>query len=249
MKIALCLSGQPRAYSKGYKDLKKYYLDVYDVDVFIHTWNEDTYRGTPFFPGDETDKVFEYDKGHCYNWLLEQYNPKSILFDRQIQFIEKDFTGKQWRQSFNNSMSMWYSILKANELKINYEKQFNFKYDYVIRSRTDINFQLVLDDIESYNKDEITMHKWKTSHPQVTYGYKDCFAIGGSDVMNIYSSLYNYLVFYLNSDTNYRNSIGGEDHIRNEYFLKWHLDKNKIKINEVDTGTDKIGFTFYRDEE
>ena len=32
MKIALCISGQPRAYKKGYEDLKKYYLDKYDID-------------------------------------------------------------------------------------------------------------------------------------------------------------------------------------------------------------------------
>ena len=41
MKIALCFSGQPRSYEKGYEYYKKNLLDHYDVDVFIHTWDTD----------------------------------------------------------------------------------------------------------------------------------------------------------------------------------------------------------------
>ena len=245
MKIALCISGQPRAYKKGYEDLKKYYLDKYDIDVFIHTWKDEIYKGTPFFEGDEEKKIYEYDED-MYSNLVKLYNPKSFLINNQIKFVSQDTTGNMWRQSIQNSLSMWYSVHKTNELKINHEKINNIKYDYVIRTRTDIEFDLVLDDFKNYKKDTITLHKWKTSSPQVNYGYKDCFAIGGSDVMNIYSSLYNYIPFYLQNDKDYRNSINNEDHLRNEYFLKWHLSKNKIKVNEIDTGTNQIGFNFYR---
>ena len=38
MKLALCLSGQPRSYAKTYEYLKQNLLDVHDVDIFIHTW-------------------------------------------------------------------------------------------------------------------------------------------------------------------------------------------------------------------
>tara|TARA_Y100001963_G_C6713000_1_gene415193 strand:+ start:415 stop:1158 length:744 start_codon:yes stop_codon:yes gene_type:complete len=247
MKIALCISGQPRFYKKGYKDLKKYYLDKYNIDVFIHTWKDNIYKGTPFFEGDDKNKIYKYNE-NMYSDLVKLYKPESFLIDNQIQFVSQDTTGTMWRQSIQNSLSMWYSIYKVNELKLNYEKINNFKYDYVIRTRTDLQFDLVLNDIESYDKKTITLHKWKTSHPQVTYGYKDCFAIGGSDVMNIYSSLYHYIPFYLQNDKDYKNSINNEDHLRNEYFLKWHLSKNKINVNEIDTGTDKIGFKFYREE-
>ena len=41
MKIALCLSGQPRSFEKGYEYHKKNLLDQYNVDVFIHTWESD----------------------------------------------------------------------------------------------------------------------------------------------------------------------------------------------------------------
>ena len=38
MKVALCLSGQPRVVEVGYHKLRASILDHNDVDVFIHTW-------------------------------------------------------------------------------------------------------------------------------------------------------------------------------------------------------------------
>ena len=41
MKIALCFTGQARSFQKGFEYYKKNLLDVYDVDVYIHTWQFD----------------------------------------------------------------------------------------------------------------------------------------------------------------------------------------------------------------
>ena len=38
MKIALCLSGQPRYLDEGFYYLYENILKKYSVDVFIHTW-------------------------------------------------------------------------------------------------------------------------------------------------------------------------------------------------------------------
>ena len=38
LKIALCFSGQPRSFEKGFEYYQKNLFDHYDVDVFIHTW-------------------------------------------------------------------------------------------------------------------------------------------------------------------------------------------------------------------
>jgi hypothetical protein len=40
MKIAVCISGQPRNYEQGYYELKKWFLDRYDCDVYFHTWKD-----------------------------------------------------------------------------------------------------------------------------------------------------------------------------------------------------------------
>ena len=38
MKIALCFSGQARAFEKGYEYYKNNLFAYHDVDIFIHTW-------------------------------------------------------------------------------------------------------------------------------------------------------------------------------------------------------------------
>ena len=38
MKIALCLSGQPRFLEEGYSQLYNHLLSRYSIDCFVHTW-------------------------------------------------------------------------------------------------------------------------------------------------------------------------------------------------------------------
>ena len=49
MKVALLLPGHYRLFEKVYDSLKKYVLDLYDVDIFIWTWDEYGY----WTPNDE----------------------------------------------------------------------------------------------------------------------------------------------------------------------------------------------------
>ena len=35
MKIAIIISGLPRCYKEGYEELKKWFLDKYDCDIYI----------------------------------------------------------------------------------------------------------------------------------------------------------------------------------------------------------------------
>ena len=68
MKVAVCISGQPRNYKKGFLEIKKWFLDKYDCDVYIHTWYD-------------TKSIFE--TGHDY---LEK---KSFKNASRILRIEK----------------------------------------------------------------------------------------------------------------------------------------------------------------
>ena len=55
MKVALCLSGQPRVVEVGYQKLKATILDNNDVDIFIHTWfDPDNLSQKSVIPGRES---------------------------------------------------------------------------------------------------------------------------------------------------------------------------------------------------
>ncbi len=41
MKLACCISGQPRCFKSAYKSLKENILDHFDCDIFISTWSKE----------------------------------------------------------------------------------------------------------------------------------------------------------------------------------------------------------------
>jgi hypothetical protein len=70
---------------------------------------------------------------------------------------------------------MYYSIYKSNELKKQYEIENNFKYDYVIRLRMDVQFEYELDieDIVNTREDCIHLFDWHVQEPFKSRGYDD----------------------------------------------------------------------------
>ena len=128
MKIALCLQGLSSGwndkgnevnFTKSYDYLKQNILDKNDVDIFIHTWNDDT------------DKMDEIKK---------IYNPVSSIFEKQIIFAEPIAPKGALSNETNKVHSIksrWYSHMKSVELKQKYEIENNITYDFVLVSRFD----------------------------------------------------------------------------------------------------------------
>ena len=150
MKIALCLSGQPRYLEIGYSHLYREFLSKYSVDTFCHLWFDANLKGTPFsytinYPGRN-----ELWKGDLDKTVLELYKPKLYSFENPKTF---SFDPKaNYGIGKTNNCSMFYSIQKSNELKMEYERIHNFKYDLVIRARTDIIISKFKLDFESLDQ-------------------------------------------------------------------------------------------------
>tara|TARA_B100001057_G_C22764646_1_gene917203 strand:- start:498 stop:1304 length:807 start_codon:yes stop_codon:yes gene_type:complete len=159
MKIAICFYGLVGSKSKKYglgENLDpqiafKYYKenvfkDLKDYDIFIHS-----------------QSFNEKQK------LLDLYNPKLSLIEKQKNFLLKTvfhpqilisffsipykifnnllFNKKNKANTFHskyqrcyNAFSRWYSLKKVNDLKREYEKRNNFKYDLVLLTRLDLAF-------------------------------------------------------------------------------------------------------------
>ena len=76
MKIALCLSGQPRVVEVGYQKLSQSILQHNDVDVFIHTWFDPENLSTnSIIPGRESHRL----DPQAIDKLVHYYQPKRIL--------------------------------------------------------------------------------------------------------------------------------------------------------------------------
>jgi hypothetical protein len=238
MKIALCLHGlfsstQDSTSSgfDGYQHIKKHILNKGDVDVFVHSWEED-----------KSD-------------LIEgMYNPKQMVFEEQ-----KDFSDiikergldllEGCPRSPQSVLSHLYSVSEVMKLPF----QSNQRYDVVVKSRFDlgrinrntsgpglgnpypvqcINFN---SNIES---DKIYMADWNHFH----MGPADMWFYGSEQTMNHFKNLYQTLEeqMYIGSDFHhFATKIEGNsgDLSNSIAFYKWWMIQNGLWENRINLET------------
>jgi hypothetical protein len=150
MRIALCLSGQPRGLPLSCEKLKEGLIIPSGItDIFIHTWYH------PDFDGQYFDSAQPHQSNRVGYWkeksdeiLKEQLNPITLLCEKPHDFKDYDLPGPATAVQ-TKIASLLYGIWKANELKKDYENQNGFKYDIVIRTRIDMLYErpIVITDL------------------------------------------------------------------------------------------------------
>jgi hypothetical protein len=100
--------------------------------------------------------------------------------------------------NIHNQIGQLYNIWKANELKKQFEYENNFKYDLVVRTRFDNYFFNSLTDslVEQVSNGSIWIPYGFDDLPEYGGGVNDQFAIGTSESMDIYSSMYTNMYDY-----------------------------------------------------
>jgi hypothetical protein len=228
MKVAICLSGGIRYPQIGLGSIAKIFPKSF-VKIFIHTWKianrEDflkTIAGLQYKEHDKTvETQFDFLQNYQYEKLLiEDYNSKKERFEsiynslNLIPFQENSCIIPRYDVG---PISMHYSIHKSNELKTQYERENDITFDFVIRMRFDSDFEgkkLQLDSLPRV-----------LNIPQGEDwcdGINDQFALGPSEVMNVYSDFYNHI-----------------DQITNvqyhpESMLREYLEMKNVEINRID---------------
>jgi hypothetical protein len=193
MRVALLLSGQFRNGKDLIYNLFESIIKQYQPDIFI-SYNYDT------------------DIEVNLDILNQLYNPKGIQFDK-YPMLSAYSNNVAAETNPNSLVRMLYGIDKANRLKSDYEVANGFKYDFVIRSRFDLEYSHPL-ELKNFNDITIPIG-WDHRG-----GYNYTFAYGSSEAMDYYSSVYNNLQTYLNEGAL----------LHPESILKYHLDKGPYGI-------------------
>ena len=203
MKIALCLSGQPRGLPLSLKMLKANLVGIENMDVFMHCWFDPNTIGQPY------DSAQSHQQGRVglvhpqTQEMLLGLNPKDYIFEPQKEFPFARLFASPPEADQERMASIFYSIYTANMLKKRYELKHGFEYDMVIRARYDLWYAEpinVLNYMEQSKTHIVTAEKFQgirndPNFSQGSYTMTDIFAFSTSKNMDIFCDTYPHMSF------------------------------------------------------
>lgn len=233
------MSGLMRTYLKCYQSLIDNVIIPNKADLFISTWSilgTGTYK-VPVSPwvsaGEEfdlnVDEVHKTYQDHLKILNVDDWKSFQKRFSDELDESCKRSPSHVYHDPRNNSItrrlvSMWYKVSDANNLRKQYEKENNTKYDVVIRARPDLMHKSVL-----------LMSNYNLVSPNIfvdarhSYGYVcDQFAFGRPKVMDAYSSVYPAILSYNNIMAVYVAEMMMEAHLRENNLAVNFMDMNYV---------------------
>ncbi len=222
-EFGIVFSGQARQLHRGHSDFMKL-VDGLDYDIFAHIWECESLLSAW---GNNMGWENKQTKIHSPAEFIELYNPTKCEYEdyTKSEFYRHTSSNNGYLNPVNkfySSLSQFYSLKMAFEVKEKYEKESGITYKYAMRYRTDleVDFKESKIDWNSFkeridrNSNLILVNPgwdWPNGH-----GCANHFAIGTSESMKKYSLLfdnYGYIV---------KNNIYGS---YDESNLKVHLEK------------------------
>jgi len=186
MKIALCISGQPRMWEKGFEYHYENIIKDNDVTVFLHSWE---------MPAEQMQAISAKYNAHSF---ITSPNPTVDL----SKYTNTPPPSPNWKVK-DGRMSTYAQLFAINECmrtKREYEEYHNMKFDWAIRSRFDfaINVRIPFEELDN-NKLHIPNCRMT---PNRDFG-NDQFAFSSSENMDKYADAYNNIDNFYNSGVQY----------------------------------------------
>jgi hypothetical protein len=197
MKLALCLSGMPRHFKECYQSIKENLIDLYDTDVFIDIWNDKISNDLNHLNTQEG--VRPLDENVNFNDICNLYKPKNIRIEEYNEEVNKGFVNlfpdlmEHGRVNYRY-YSFYYKVFSCKNLKLNYERLFNQKYDICMRIRMDcfiLNKFIIPDSI---NDNEVYMPFLANQNgvnDQIWYSNSQTF----NKICDLFPNLHNFKQF------------------------------------------------------
>lgn len=220
-RIALCISGQPRAFAEAFPYIKKNIIDCNEkVDVFLHCWYDESQTGQRYTNTSDTvhEEGVNVISPDIPEKLRRLYQPIDMLVEAQENFsdhVKPEYLAARDKTNPFATFSMWTSIQRCNALKQKYERENGFVYDVVIKCRYDLKLE-----------SSVTIHP---DHGELhTAGVRkfetDTYV---ADILFVSTSLtMDKVALLLESVDQYFHAIGRWG---NEFFLGTHLKQYNIK--------------------
>ena len=220
MKIALLLTGHSRSWKTCFPSLKKYVLDKYNPDIFIHTWDTPNIK--------TLNSPFLYDEEH----FEEYFKPVKIVYEnleKLTSYITKKsnyFTKIGPYDSPFITISQHRKWFLCNKLKSEYEKEHGFKYDLVIKARPDLIYYSDI-NLETFDDPSVVYTCNECSYETVS----DLFTVSTSQNIDKYCKIYFNDRRIYDKYLNTRYGIFNPHNVLMNYFKDINLQYVKINMN------------------
>jgi hypothetical protein len=230
MKTAVCLYGLYNNHFSnsgdlGYQHIKERVLsNTNDVDFFCHSWSV----------GDKDS-------------ILEKYNPKKYLIEKQIDFTNNvnsidlgyflTTSNKDYKYLFR-AFSFYYTRAKALEMKKKFEEDNRFKYDCVLSCRYDVGHRdrnwsgKYFVSRLNFNPYNDMRYVYSAMWDQLNAGMADHWFYSSSDNMDKFILMFDKLSVYLTKGSEYEINVtnGWFD---SNFFDAYNVEDKRQFTNEV----------------
>ena len=193
MRIAVCLSGQPRVIEYTAAYIKKFFSGEHEYDFFCQSWDYNSYKRKAIDPKPGEQPVWwDDDRPVDHEWLKNQltsFQPKKYV----IQSLQPNRPCNRFQWD-----SMFYAAMTANNLKKQYEVENNFRYDFVIKTRYDIIFRDQQFKFDPSARPDNYLDIFVTHQSRMDYEYNrvnvsDAIFYGSSTAMDLISDVHREL--------------------------------------------------------
>jgi len=232
MKAAVLLQGDPRFCVEFDRFLEN--LKGFDqVDYFMYMWEDNTPTESTA-AGGGFEVVAPAWQRINRDWALSKFQeffPEghrvvSLELGNQNNIPTTDITENVCPTARPKNMwKMWYSLYTANQTRLKYETEHNFKYDIVVRTRPDValldvvNAEAIKNKLDNEPNVVIMPNNKRCGHQGIWIC--DLFGMGTSDTMTKYCDLYNQALDHHKEGTIFHP----------ETMLGKHLQKNDCRFD------------------
>ena len=152
-KVAVHLYGHLRTFVECAPYLKKHLLDLYECDVFVHTWDVTEHSTKSWYQDSIKCDPVEV-KGDTLRLVEDLYRPRRLSIEKQGKILEVGFFGTHSVDQISRTglHNLVYSMRRSIELRQEYSRENNHEYKYSVVIRPDIMLHEDL-DIDRYKQE------------------------------------------------------------------------------------------------
>tara|TARA_B100000900_G_scaffold412232_1_gene433589 strand:+ start:321 stop:1070 length:750 start_codon:yes stop_codon:yes gene_type:complete len=212
--LAICMPGSLRSIEQCYENFLK---NIYKINI-----NDFNIKLFYFVPEDSnSNKIYNIKEIINLNPLI------CIEKDKELDNIKCNFSGRPVKldECSSGGLKGWLyqlqGIEKSYNMVLEYEKNNNMSFDFIVRIRSDVLFLKPVIFKNYINNNELIIPFF-----HVFFGINDRFAFGNSKMMKNYMLMFSNLYKYCSQSNDLFK-------IKNaEWFCKYNLDVNNIKYIE-----------------